>query len=450
LAGTDIDRQLRAVNTAIKAVRATIKSNIVPADTPGLVAWRTQPDNTRPFVGSYGAACAGLAILESGLDPSDRTFLDVSAHLISTQRPSGAWTIRNAYEVDLTTATCLALRAIGNAESDLLPKRDQAIGLGIGWLKDNYSTVGWPTWPGARDVSLCATAHAIMLYSVLNGAERQVISDEIDSALNYVESQQQTDGYWLRPDRTPAIAGTALMTIALLKMGKSRKSDCLTRALDWLATQSPYQHCAGDQFYVVSPDGSVSSPIIYIHFTPALVLRALSTGWIDDPITDNDLLDELAGELTKEPTAKGYWTSPLAPLQMPTWLMNDGCAALVAYADRLKSSATPAALFNQIRLLEAKIDSLERNVAVHDTVIDSLAQGRLSKKVKRAALFTVRNWRYAALIPVAAVWLVLLFVFNANSLIVNSVGAVATVLLTAAGIVASERERGDRHHERHA
>jgi hypothetical protein len=478
--GANTHTLYRRSSGVIAAAARTIETNIAPSNEPGLLVWKTQPDQTKPFIGAYGAACAALALASCGRARDDQILIGLAEHLIHTQGVRGGWSIRNAPDAELTTATTLAVRAIAQIPAGSLPSREDSVERAAAWLAANFRERGWPTWSGSNVVSLTATVHAMLAIRSLALDGFPHLERMFNQCVNMLLSTQHPDGYWPKPaiqndifrehdaasgggvlpsGSRPAIAGTALALSGLEVAGMTASDEPVRRAFDWLVEQDTITDCNADSFYVVTRHGELSTAINYVHFTPALVLHVLSRYSAKSPSAlHQDAQATLALHLLDKAGSDGYWTSELAPLQMPTWLLSDGCAALTEFASNIRRQADPIVVRDNVEQIKdfttlhiASLHaSLSESVAVIHARLDNISKSiddlndLTPRTTFRLIAFAERNWEFCTLAPVLILWIALSFTLQKHALAIAIIGVIATVSLAAAGIISGRRDARGR------
>jgi hypothetical protein len=328
------------VDIALGRCLSLLETSLIVKD--GELVYTDQPDQGPPFLGIYGASCATIALIASGMKPDNILIRQLLEYLCKHQLDSGGWTIRNVQPVGLTTACTFSLIAFGLASIQTEQERE-TVRKAIEWLINNSNKSGWPFFEEGLEIAVTPTALAVnalcKVKPYLSSRGRQVLDDGC-SALTKAFSPE---GFV--PNRTepsiPCVAATSLALITLVGAGYKVYTDPIARGLEWLKRQTDWSHDNSDSFYARRTTGTVGHPnydhvaghVNYVHFTPALMLQALLACEID--IVTEPIAKSLVDNLLSTQRETGDWRSLLAPKETPTWMVMDGALALSHFAKAL-------------------------------------------------------------------------------------------------------------------
>ena len=347
----------------------------------GELVWVDQPDKGRPYLGTYGASCAAVALMATGARQDDPLTRQLLQYLCNHQLESGGWTIRNADPVGLTTACAFTLIAF-NVCGIQTEQEKQAVVKGLDWLIKTAKPHGWPFYEGGSEVSTGATALAVRALSQFDSLLPPSGVQILRQACHSLEQSMAPEGWWPSRDdsNTGSVAVTSHVLISLIQSGYHVFTEPIVRGSAWLRKQRNWAHDNTDSFFAHKDDGSTSH-ILYVHFTPALVLQALLDCETD--IVGDEAVLPLVEHLLEAQSEYGEWRSPQAPKQTPSWMEMDGALALSKFIKAVSAvkpslmfreeivlinsnlNATTLSLNRTCEELEARMRALEENVQSH-------------------------------------------------------------------------------------
>lgn len=293
----------------------------------GEIAYIDQPDRGPPHIGAYGASCATIALITTGADKDDSLVRYLLDYLCNHQLESGAWTIRNANPVGLTTSCAFALIAFGlcGFQSE---REKAAVSKAIEWLIRNSTKDGWPFFEGGRETAVTPTTWSVralhnLICHVPSAGEQAIKQgclrlENAISELGFVSSRSE--------EGKGSIAATSLALMSLVESGYTLYAEPVRRSFDWLRKQKDWlTHDSSDSFYAHLPQ-KATAHVNYVHFTPALMLQALLACEAD--LIEEEVVRLLVDHLLSTQSNDGQWNSPLIPRETPTWIIMDGVLAL--------------------------------------------------------------------------------------------------------------------------
>ncbi len=331
------------------------------------LVWVEQPDQGPPYLGAYGAAGAALTLLACDVERDEDLIHRLLVYLGKQQLPSGGWTIRNASPVALTTACSFAVSAYG--EAGLKTHEEQRIARkGADWLLAHRRSSGWPLFEGGAEVSLVATALATRALRSVEDLLPAGGREAIKAACDHLASAASANGGWSgRGDpKLTSIPVSAVILSTLTHCGHKAFSPAVSGNLAWLRQQADLSHDGSDSFYVHLPNGH-SAAVNYVHFTSALVLEAL-IGADKENVADHAVLRAAESVLSSQ-AEEGYWRSPLAPRQTPTWLLMDGARSLKKFVRAVATSAGTLRFTEELATVRAIVDEMSTGRATVDTTL---------------------------------------------------------------------------------
>lgn len=291
------------------------------------------------YMGIYGASGAILALARI----EDRPEMNITAQMCANeikrqQLANGSWTIRSVKGVSLVTLVCMAARALLELGEN---SAESPVSKAIDWLLNNQKPDGgWGNFQGDSSSNLNATCHAVRALSHKKLPINKLILEALDRGLSWIIQQKSSMGYWksmagnLSEDGSLAHTGLAILT--LLDAGISPLSSLLQPGLTWLSSEIDKHELAddnSDSFTIPFDDGTTAGAN-YIHFTSGVVLSALMTA---HPDVSDPRITNLVKSIIDSQDKDGYWISPLAPAQTPTWAIADACYGLHLYTLAIKT-----------------------------------------------------------------------------------------------------------------
>jgi hypothetical protein len=320
--------------TALNKCRSLINSKLKIVN--GEITYIDQPDGGPPHIGAYGASCALIALITTGVDQDDPLVRDLLDFLCNHQLDSGAWTIRNATPVGLTTSCAFALLAFGFCGVKL--DRDKETVLkGIEWLIRNSAKDGWPFFEGGSETAVTPTAWSVRAFRNLTCHLPPAGMQALKQGCLRLENTISEKGFVVsRGARGKgSIAATSLALISLVESGYPLYAEPVRRGFDWLTKQNDWLvHDNSDSFYAHLPKNATAH-VNYVHFTPALMLQALLACEAD--LIQEEVVRLLVEHLLATQSEDGQWNSPFTPREAPIWIIMDGVIALKRFIIALAS-----------------------------------------------------------------------------------------------------------------
>jgi hypothetical protein len=275
------------------------------------------------------------------------------------QSETGGWTIRNARPVNLTTACAFALIALGQCGAKSVDE-ENAITRGADWLVQNLKPDGWPLYEGGLEVSCVATALAVRALHSVGPFVGSAAANALRQGYIGLEHSMLEDGCWgncgIRDKGSAAATSHALVTL-IKTADYAVYSEPVTRGLSWIRAnkfEKLMEHDSADSFYV-HMDVRRSAAIIYVHFTPALVLQSLLACEID--IVSDVTVKRLVEHLIEGQEKNGEWRSPVAPRLTPSWMLMDGALALSQFIKAVSDVRTSLAFRDELALIKRGVDT---------------------------------------------------------------------------------------------
>ncbi len=146
------------VDIALGRCLSLLESNLKVQD--GELVYTDQPDQGPPFLGVYGASCATISLIASGMRQHNLLIRQLLENLSNHQLDSGGWSIRNTQPVGLTTACSFSLMAFGLADIQTEQEK-RTVDKAIEWLINNSEKGGWPFFEEGTEIAVTPKALVI-------------------------------------------------------------------------------------------------------------------------------------------------------------------------------------------------------------------------------------------------------------------------------------------------
>lgn len=341
------------IDTALNRCKIYLQSQL--QHFGGELVFVDQPDQAAPYLGTYGASCAAIALLSAGMEQNEPLVRSLLKYLCTHQMESGGWTIRNAREVGLTTACAFSVMAfcLGEARTD---EERSALDKGLEWLRLNATSDGWPYYEGGKEVAAVPTFFAVR---ALNRAKKRLSPPQL-AVLNHgwscVEKWITSSGYvCVRGDENRGSPpATAIALLSLIEGGYPRFNELVVRSVSWVKSCTSWRDDNTDSFYAYGKTSS--GHVNYVHFTPALMIQALLACEDDVPAQSTAL--KLLDHLLASQTSAGDWRSELAARETPTWMEMDAALALSSFSK--KFATIQSTLWFRDEIARVDSDSAEK------------------------------------------------------------------------------------------
>jgi hypothetical protein len=384
-----------SIGLALSCLRGHFRT--VPAETENLAAagWYHYLDDQTPGItaSAVGLYCFSLADAEF-----ERTE-QVLDYLVSRQvktSTGGGWAVRSTQDFPIVEATAWVVRCLGLPQARNKATRE-ALDSGIEWLEANQNTdYGWGSYKGRPSRTFTTALSVLALRE--GGGSRSVIGD---AHKWLIEAQSPSQPAWgPLSGSEPTMLHTSVALLALLTLPGTLPANAVHQSTEWLLERlQPGQHVERDtavEEYDVPYSHNKSSYTFQNslpHFATPLALTALLRAGAD-PFQKKifDTVSEIMGaQEIQDPALSGAWELPRSPRRPSIWAIWPFVAALSSARAAIipSSEGTATLLFPGCSLIQSASTTkhLTRRLLIRNALTDWL---RLRK-------FAVALWAVAGL-----------------------------------------------------